>query len=124
MFFRRALVGLLKVPGGAEVLPKLTGENQDVLRGHQRLLDQYGMRNLADSELFLSKNTDGPLNPLSKVYSREEARELFGNFSEVTTAVRFLNLRLYPAGDKLASTTAARKLERNFGWHLYLRAVK
>jgi len=74
--------------------------------------------------LFLSNNTDGPGNPLSKVYSRHEAEKMFGRFSSVTTSVRNLNLRIYPGGDALVRTTLAKRLERRIGWHLYIEAVK
>ena len=84
---------------------------------------QHG-RDLTDRELFLSNNTDGPGNPLSKVYSAGEARQLFSGFDQVMTAVRYLNLRIYPAGERLASMALSRWLERRIGWHLYVTAIK
>lgn len=77
-----------------------------------------------DSGLFLSNNTDGPGNPLSKAYSRSEVARLFAWYCSVTTAVRYLNLRLYPGGLRLARTSLAAALERRIGWHLYVEAVK
>ncbi len=77
-----------------------------------------------DSGHFLSNNTDGPGNPLSKVYSRAEAVRLFARYRRVTTAVRYLNLRLYPGGLRLARTSLAAAIERQIGWHLYVEAVK
>ena len=74
----------------------------------------------------MSNNTDGPGNPLSKVYSREEAARIFraAGFTETNTVVRYLNLRLYPKGDQLAATALARSLECRIGWHLYIQAVR
>lgn len=124
LVIRRLLALGLLVPGAAGALGRLTAERPDVLDGHRRLLDEHGLGYLRDRELFLSNNTDGPDNPLSKVYTRADARELFSAFSSVRTAVRFMNLRLYPAGDRLAATRLSRSLERRIGWHLWIEAVK
>jgi SAM-dependent methyltransferase len=122
MVLRRLLAVALAPPGAPRFLSRVLGENRAVLEGHRELLRTHGLRYLTDRELFLSNNTDGPGNPLSKVYGRGEARRLFSAFREVRTAVRFLNLRLVPGGGRLASTTLARRLERRWGWHLYVRA--
>jgi ubiquinone/menaquinone biosynthesis C-methylase UbiE len=124
MGIRRALVGTLALPGGTALVARVTGEDVALLEQHRQLLERHGLRYLTDSPLFLSNNTDGPGNPLSKVYSREEAARLFRRFGSAGTSVRFLNLRLYPGGERLAATAPARRLERRLGWHLYVRAAK
>lgn len=124
MAVRRALAALLLVPGVASLAARATGERLEVLEGQRELLRTHGLRYLLDRELFLSSNTDGPGNPLSKVYSRREGEQLFAPFDRVTTQVRFLNLRIYPGGDRIAGSRAARRLERTAGWHLYVRATK
>jgi SAM-dependent methyltransferase len=124
MVLRRLLAGLLTIPGSDRLVARLTGEPLDVLEGHRELLRQHGLRYLTDTGTFLSNNTDGPGNPLSKVYSRRGGRELFRRFERVETDVRFLNLRIYPYGDRLARTALARWLDRRYGWHLWLTAVK
>jgi hypothetical protein len=95
-----------------------------VLEGHRRLIAEHGMAYLRDRQLFVSHNTDGPGNPLSKVYTRAEIHRLFGDFAHVETAVRFLNLRIYPGGERLARSGVARRVERRWGWHLYVRALR
>jgi SAM-dependent methyltransferase len=122
LVLRRFLAGLLALPGAVRPVSALTHEPPDVLDGHRRLLAEHGAEYLRNRRLFLSHNTDGPGNPLSKVYSRADARRLFGRFAEVDTAVRFLNLRIYPGGRRLARFALARRLERRWGWHLYVRA--
>jgi ubiquinone/menaquinone biosynthesis C-methylase UbiE len=122
LVLRRALAGLVMLPGGPWALSRLTDEPPAVLDGHRRLLSEYGLTYLRDRQLFLSHNTDGPGNPLSKVYTRDEVRRLFGAFAEVSTATRYLNLRIYPAGERLARSALARRLERRWGWHLYVTA--
>ncbi len=124
MLLRRALAALLLVPGAVAVAAAVTGERRDVLDGQRALLRTHGVRYLADRKLFLSHNTDGPGNPLSKVYSRRTGAALFEPFGTVQTHVRFLNLRAYPAGEQLESLRAVRRLGRRYGWHLWLRATK
>jgi ubiquinone/menaquinone biosynthesis C-methylase UbiE len=121
---RRCLAGLLALPAAATVISRVTGEDRDVLEGHRMLLSEHGARYLIDRDLFLSHNTDGPGNPLSKVYSRGDVRRLFGDFARVDTAVRYLNLRLYPGGRWFAGSPFGRRLERRCGWHLYVSAQR
>lgn len=125
MVLRRMLAGVLLVPKGAKLLSRVTGEPEEVLAGHQQLLRQHGARYILDRRLFLSNNTDGPFNPLSKVYSRKEVRDLFDPyFRDITTKVRYLNIRLYPMGERFSKTAVASQVERSIGWHLYVEATK
>jgi ubiquinone/menaquinone biosynthesis C-methylase UbiE len=123
MLLRRCLVGLLAVPGAAALVARVTGEPPELLEAHRALLRVHGRAYLR-AELFLSNNTDGPGNPLSKAYTRKEALQMFADFGNVSTDVRFLNLRVWPKGDWLARTRLARRLERHVGWHLLVTAVK
>jgi SAM-dependent methyltransferase len=122
MALRRSLAGLLALPGGVSVLSRVTGEPPEVPEGHRRLLSEHGLDYLRDRQLFLSHNTDGPGNPLSKVYTRDDVRQLFADFDEVETAVRYLNLRIYPGGERFARSPLARRLERRWGWYVYVSA--
>jgi len=124
MLIRRTLALALLVPGLRALLARTTGEDQEIFDGHRALLQEHGLRYLTNRQLFLNSNTDGPGNPLSKVYGRADAQRLFGAFSEVRTRIRFLNLRLYPGGERLAATGLARRLERRYGWHLWIEAIK
>ena len=124
MLLRRILAATLLIPGAVGVIARLVGEQSEVLRGHRDLLREHGLRYLLDRQLFLSNNTDGPGNRLSKVYSRRGARELFSQFASSRIEVRFLNLRIYPGGALLGRTAPARRLERVYGWHLYVCGVK
>jgi SAM-dependent methyltransferase len=124
MGVRRLLAASLVVPGAVGLISRVTGEEPEVLRAHRALLKRYGRRYLVDRQLFLNHNTDGPGNPLSRVFSRREAQELFSGFANVSTSVRYLSLRIYPAGARLARTSVAQTLGARFGWHLYVRAQK
>ena len=124
MLVRRLLAAALLIPGAPAAIARLTGESAELLREHRALLRRHGLAYLLDRELFLSNNTDGPGNPLSKVYSRAEVRELFRDFAQVDLAVRHLNLRVLPGGAALASSPMAESLGRRAGWHLYVAARK
>ena len=124
MLVRRALAALLLVPGAEAAIAAVTGERRDVLQGHRRLLREHGPRYLTDPVLFLSHNTDGPGNPLSKAYTSAGMRAAFAGFAGVRTDVRFLNLRAYPFGERLERTRGARRLGSRVGWHLWIRATK
>ena len=124
LLVRRALVALLVAPRAVRLVSRITGEPQDVIDGHRRLLSAYGLRYILDRDLFLSHNTDGPGNPLSKVYTRDQAVALFSPGFRTSTHVRYLNLRLYPGGSWLAATRLGVQLERKIGWHLYVEARK
>lgn len=124
MVIRRLLAATLLVPGAVSLVAGVTGESAELLEAHRDLLREHGLRYLTDRELFLSNNTDGPGNPLSKAYSRREARDLFAGFAHVDLAIRHLNLRVIPGGRRLAAHPAAERLGRRSGWHLYVRATK
>jgi SAM-dependent methyltransferase len=93
--FRRAGAHMLRWKPGVSLVHHLTGESPDSLRQHALQLkqDQKGYLN---AEQFLNQNTDGPGNPLARVYSRAEARELFKDYSEIKLRTYFLNKRWLP----------------------------
>ena len=124
MLIRRLLAAALLIPGAAGAIARLTGESEELLLEHRELLRRHGLAYLRDRELFLANNTDGPGNPLSKVYSRDEVRRLFGPFESVDLAVRHLNLRVIPGGEALSALPSAESFGRRAGWHLYVRATK
>jgi SAM-dependent methyltransferase len=124
MVLRRLGAPLLLLPGGARLVARLTGESVETLAGHRALLRRHGLAYLTDRQLFVSNNTDGPGNPLSKVYSRRQARLLFAGFGQVETEVHFLNLRTLPLLDRLLRPATRERLARRLGWHLYVHATR
>jgi SAM-dependent methyltransferase len=124
MVVRRLGAPLLFLPGGARLVARLTGESEETLAGHRALLRRHGLAYLTDRQLFLSNNTDGPGNPLSKAYSRSQARDLFAQFAKVETEVHYLNLRTLPLLDRLLAPATKERLARRLGWHLYVRATR
>lgn len=124
MGVRRLLAATLLIPGATRLVARVTREDRRVLEEHRGLLNDHGMRYLTDRQIFLSNNTDGPGNPLSKVYTRQEASHLFGRFQVIEINVRYLNVRLYPGGNRLEESRLGETLARRVGWHLYVVATK
>jgi SAM-dependent methyltransferase len=86
---RRAGAHLLRWNPGVKLVKILTGEPEDALREHAQQLK--AQPKYLSSEEFLSRNTDGAGNPLARVYSRTEARDLLKDFSRVELRTHFLN---------------------------------
>ena len=120
---RRAGAKLLKWDSGVKLVHKLTGEPLDKLEVHARLLRTHKQSYLADEE-FLSQNTDGAGNPLARVYSRQEADELFQDFSKVTFKTFFFNKRWLPLFGELLPRSVESQLAARWGWHLWIYAKK
>jgi SAM-dependent methyltransferase len=120
---RRAGARLLKSEGGIRIVHRLTGEPPESLREHAGLLKAGSNGYLAADE-FLSQSTDGAGNPLARVYSRREARELFKDFQKVELRAYFLNKRFIPLIGNLLPRSVESALASRWGWHLWIYATK
>jgi hypothetical protein len=105
-----------------KLVHRLTGEPIDALREHARQL--LAQPKYLSSEEFLSRNTDGAGNPLARVYSRAEARELFKAFTHVELRTYFLNKRWLPVLGPLLPRSFESRLASRWGWHLWIYATK
>jgi len=119
---RRTGAQLLRWNTGVELVRLLTGEPEDSLRAHARQLQTQS--EYLNSEEFLSRNTDGAGNPLARVYSRREARELFKDFAHVELRTYFLNKRWLPVLGPLLPRSLESRLAARWGWHLWIYAIK
>ena len=119
---RRAGVHLLRWNPGVKLVNLLTGEPEDALREHARQLK--AQPEYLSSEEFLSSNTDGAGNPLARVYSRTEARELFKDFSHVELRAYFLNKRWLPLLGPILPRSLESQMASRWGWHLWIYATK
>ena len=119
---RRTGVHLLRWNAGVKVVRLLTGETEDALREHARQL--RAQPEYLSSEEFLSRNTDGAGNPLARVYSRKEARELFKDFDHVDTRTYFLNKRWLPLLGPILPRSIESHMASKWGWHLWVYATK
>ncbi|HJS23097.1 MAG TPA: class I SAM-dependent methyltransferase [Pyrinomonadaceae bacterium] len=119
---RRTGVQLLRWNTGIKLVHLLTGEPKESLRDHARRLQTQS--EYLNSEEFLSRNTDGAGNPLARVYSRCEARELFKDFAHVELRTCFLNKRWLPVLGPLLPRSLESQLASRWGWHLWIYANK
>ncbi|MEP6570783.1 MAG: class I SAM-dependent methyltransferase [Acidobacteriota bacterium] len=120
---RRVGAQLLRWEPGIKLVNKITGEPTESLREHARLLKTEKGSYLKPDE-FLSQNTDGAGNPLARVYSRSEARDLFKDFSAVTLKTHFLNKRWLPLIGSVLPRSLESRLASRWGWHLWIYATK
>ncbi|HEY5884672.1 MAG TPA: class I SAM-dependent methyltransferase, partial [Pyrinomonadaceae bacterium] len=120
---RRAGAHLLRFDSGVKLAQRLTGEPIESLREHAHRLKTEKESYLAPDE-FLSQNTDGAGNPLARVYSRTEARELFKDFSKVELRTYFLNKRWLPLIGNVLPRSLESSLASRWGWHLWIYATK
>ena len=119
---RRAGVHLLRWHSGLKIVRLLTGEPEDALREHARRLRSE--REYLGPQEFLNQNTDGAGNPLARVYSRNDARELFKDFSNVELRVYFFNKRWLPILGRVLPRSLEARLASRWGWHLWIYATK
>ena len=124
LFLRRLGAAVLALPGAVRLTARLTGKSEETLAGHRGLLRRHGLAYLTDRQLFLSNNTDGLGNPLSKVFSRRQARDLFAEFDQVETEAYFLNMPKLAGLDRLLGPATREWLGRRLGWQLYVRAAR
>ena len=117
---RRAGAGLLTSEAGIKLINLLTGEPVDSLREHAQLAKNGN----SSADDFLSQSTDGAGNPLARVYSRREARELFKDFCDVKLRAYFLNKRFIPIIGSLLPRAVESALASRWGWHLWIYATK
>jgi len=75
-------------------------------------------------EEWLSRNTDGPDNPYSRVYSAAEAAELLGEFRIKNNEVDFFDHRHWGALGRLLPRNSRRALGQHWGWHRIVYAKK
>jgi len=120
---RRAGTRLLKSESGIKLVHLMTGEPIDSLREHARIL-KASPNGYLSSEEFLSQSTDGAGNPLARVYSRREARQLFKDFREIKLRAYFLNKRFVPVIGNLLPKTIESALAARWGWHLWVYGTK
>jgi SAM-dependent methyltransferase len=119
---RRAGAHLLRWNSGVKFVHLLTGEPEDSL--HEHAVRLKAERAYLNSEEFLSQNTDGAGNPLARVYSRGEARDLFKDFSQVELRTYFLNKRWLPVIGNILPRRLESQMASRWGWHLWIYGTK
>jgi len=120
MFLRRLGLQFLSVPGAIALLRRL-GFACDKLERHVELRKQHGSMT---GQEWLSRNTDGPDNPYSRVYGAKEAAELLKGFRIEKQEVHFFDHRHWGAPGRLLPKGVRGALGRHWGWHRVIYARK
>jgi ubiquinone/menaquinone biosynthesis C-methylase UbiE len=120
---RRFGIFLLFVPGLSRLISVLTREPIDRLSIHRKNLMTYRVSYLKMNN-FIHKNTDGPENVYSAVYSKQEATRLFKDFHDLQYNIHYLNDRHLPILRGILPIQTKAWLASRFGWHLWVRGVK
>jgi len=111
---RRWGLQVLILPGAIPLLSRL-GFPREKLERHLELSRALGR--MSDEE-WLSRNTDGPDNPYSRVYSRADVEKLLaGRFRILRQQVWFFDPRHWGPPARLLPRAALRFLGRRWGWH-------
>jgi len=118
---RRAGARLLQSGRGIKLVHNLTGEPVESLQEHAKLTSTNGS---FSADELLNQSTDGAGNPLARVYSRREVRELFRDFREVELRAYFLNKRFIPLLGNLLPRSIEAALASRWGWHLWIYATR
>ena len=120
---RRLRACLLNTELGMKLARKIWHESEEGLRRHAELIRQ-NLRAYLDMQNMLNRNTDGPDNPLSQVFSKKSATGLFWQFEDIRTEVMFWNPNWLPGIGKLIPARLEDWLASRWGWHLWIYADK
>jgi ubiquinone/menaquinone biosynthesis C-methylase UbiE len=120
---RRLRAQLLRTEQGIRLARMLFGESETDLRRHAELIRQ-NPHSYLQTQNVLNRNTDGPDNPLSQVFSKKSAQRMFLQFEDVKTSVMFWNPNWLPAIGKLLPHEVEDWLGSRWGWHLWIYAQK
>jgi ubiquinone/menaquinone biosynthesis C-methylase UbiE len=121
LLFRRLAFALLRRGCPPQVLSRVARIPVDTIRKYQEILQEQPSWMVQD---LLNNNTDGPGNPLSRVYSRRGAKKLFRRFHPVHTKVHWLVKKNIPVIGSHMPRSIDYLLGRVAGWALYIIAVK
>ncbi len=84
-----------------------------MLRQHLANADAMGLRSYLAIDNFTHRNTDGPLNPYARVYSRRDVVRQFSDFELVQAYSRYMHAPPLPVHGLPG--------ERWLGWHLWVQ---
>jgi ubiquinone/menaquinone biosynthesis C-methylase UbiE len=120
---RRLRAQLLRSRMGLKLVQIVWRESAKDLQRHAELVQQDPSAYLSMQNM-LNRNTDGPDNPLSQVFSAKSASAMFWQFRSVTTEVMFWNPNWLPGLGKLLPRSLEERLASRWGWHLWIYAQK
>ena len=120
---RRLRAYLLRTALGIKLSRAIFGETEQDLRRHAELI-RGDPGSYVEMQNLLNRNTDGPDNPLSQVFSRASAQRMFWQFKSLKTEIMFWNPNWLPGIGKLLPRPVEDRLASHWGWHLWIYAQK
>lgn len=120
LVLRKVFVRLLRIPGLIKLFG-LLGLPERKLRRHLEIFSAD--KNMSAAE-WLSRNTDGPDNPYSLVYGKDEIEKLLHAFEIKKNEVFYFDPRHWAFIGKLLPRSFVKFLGNHFGWHRVVYAVK
>ena len=120
---RRLRAHLLRTELGIKLARTIWRETDKDLRRHAELIRQNPGSYL-EMQNMLNRNTDGPDNPLSQVFSKASAQRMFWQFKNVKTEIMFWSSNWLPGIGKLLPHSVEDRLASLWGWHLWIYAQK
>lgn len=104
---------LLRIPGLVAALQRF-GLPRAKIERHLELSKSAGR--MTDEE-WLSRNTDGPDNPYSRVYDEPQTRALLAGFEQIDQHVDFFDYRHWGLLGRLMPQSLRSYLGIHWGWH-------
>jgi len=120
MFLRKIVLKLLLIPAIFRLMVQL-GFSRDKLARHTEI---YRSSRSPTPQEWLSRNTDGPDNPYSWVYSKNEAATLFDQFDPISNEVKFFDRTHWGVLGKLIPASVSRWIGEKWGWHRIVHVRK
>jgi hypothetical protein len=120
---RRVRAHLLRTELGIKLSRAIFGETEEELRRQAELVRENPGA-YVEMQNMLNRNTDGADNPLSQVFSKPSAKQMFRQFRDVKTEVMFWNPNWLPVIGKLLPHPVEERLASRWGWHLWIYAQK
>ena len=119
LVLRKLFVRLLRIPGMIRLFG-LLGFPEVKLKRHAEI---FVTGKLTANE-WLNRNTDGPDNPYSLVYGKQEVEKLLSGYQIRKNEVFFFDARHWGLFGKLLPASVVNYLGRHWGWHRVVYAVK
>jgi ubiquinone/menaquinone biosynthesis C-methylase UbiE len=120
---RRLRACLLTTELGIKLSQRIFGESEQDLRRHAELIRE-NLSAYLEMQSMLNRNTDGPDNPFSQVFSKASAEQMFWQFKNVKTEIMFWNPNWLPVIGKLLPRRIEERLTARWGWHLWIYGQK
>jgi ubiquinone/menaquinone biosynthesis C-methylase UbiE len=121
MFLRKVFRWMLIPRFMPALIATATGFDRWKLEGHRTALTRQWW---IPQQQWISMNTDGPFCPLSRVYSHDEAGDLFKTFVGVRQEVWEFNADHWPFVRRVIPDALARRIGRRWGWHRMIYGEK